>query len=81
MPRPQGARPRDTEGGANPVAVYLSDMDKKPEASAVPASRLARLTQLGTMTAGVAGNMALGGMAEISRGRRPAMRGSAVDAN
>lgn len=49
-------------------------MNNKPDVSAVPASRLARLTQLGTMTAGVAGNMALGGMAELGRGRRPAMR-------
>lgn len=40
----------------------------------VPASRAARLTRLGSMTAGVAGNMALGGMAQLTRGKRPTMR-------
>ncbi len=40
----------------------------------VPASRTARLTRLGAMTAGVAGNMALGGMAHLTRGKRPSMR-------
>jgi len=40
----------------------------------VPASRAARLTRLGSMTAGIAGNMALGGMTQLSRGKRPAMR-------
>ncbi len=49
-------------------------MRDKPEATPVPASRLARMTQLGGMTLGVAGNMAVGGMAELGRGRRPAMR-------
>ncbi|MEQ6201506.1 AarF/ABC1/UbiB kinase family protein [Sulfitobacter sp. HNIBRBA2951] len=42
---------------------------------AVPASRLGRLTRLGSMTAGVAGNMALGGMAQLGRGQRPDWRG------
>ena len=41
---------------------------------AVPASRLGRLSRLGSMTAGVAGNMALGGMAQLGRGQRPAWR-------
>ena len=41
---------------------------------AVPASRLGRLTRLGSMTAGVAGNMALGGMAQLGRGQRPEWR-------
>ena len=36
----------------------------------VPSSRLARLSHLGAMTAGVAGNMALGGMAQLGRGER-----------
>lgn len=40
----------------------------------VPASRLSRLARLGTMTAGVAGNMALGGIAQLGQGRRPAAR-------
>jgi len=42
---------------------------------AVPSSRLARLSRLGSMTAGVAGNMALGGMAQLGRGQRPDWRG------
>ncbi|KIN73452.1 ABC1 kinase family protein [Sulfitobacter guttiformis] len=41
---------------------------------AVPSSRLGRLTRLGTMTAGVAGNMALGSMAQLGRGQRPEWR-------
>lgn len=41
---------------------------------AVPASRLGRLSHLGAMTAGVAGNMALGGIAQLGRGQRPDMR-------
>ncbi|MEH6646918.1 ABC1 kinase family protein [Sulfitobacter sp.] len=42
---------------------------------AVPASRLGRLSRLGFMTAGVAGNMAIGGMAQLGRGERPDWRG------
>jgi predicted unusual protein kinase regulating ubiquinone biosynthesis (AarF/ABC1/UbiB family) len=41
---------------------------------AVPSSRIARLSRLSSMTAGVAGNMALGGMAQLGRGQRPAWR-------
>lgn len=50
--------------------------DKPPNARpvAVPARRLARIGQLGTMTAGVAGNMAINGLAQWGRGRRPAMK-------
>ncbi len=40
----------------------------------VPAGRLARLTRLGSLTAGVAGNMALNGVAQLGRGQRPVMR-------
>lgn len=49
-------------------------MSQKTTASTVPASRLSRLTHLGSMTAGVAGNMALGGLSELTKGRRPTMR-------
>ncbi|MCF2871872.1 AarF/ABC1/UbiB kinase family protein [Octadecabacter sp. G9-8] len=42
---------------------------------AVPAGRVARLSRLGRMTAGVAGNMALGGLAQVGRGERPSMQG------
>ncbi|MEM1314425.1 MAG: AarF/ABC1/UbiB kinase family protein [Pseudomonadota bacterium] len=41
----------------------------------VPSGRLARLTRLGAMTAGVAGDMAWNGAAELGRGRRPSWRG------
>jgi len=42
---------------------------------AVPANRLGRLSRLGVMTAGVAGNMAIGGMAQLGRGERPDWKG------
>jgi predicted unusual protein kinase regulating ubiquinone biosynthesis (AarF/ABC1/UbiB family) len=48
--------------------------DARNKGLAVPASRLGRLSRLGSMTAGVAGNMALGGMAQLGRGQRPAWR-------
>lgn len=41
---------------------------------AVPAGRAARLGRLGRMTAGVAGNMALGGLAQLGKGQRPKMQ-------
>ncbi|WP_298430327.1 AarF/ABC1/UbiB kinase family protein [uncultured Jannaschia sp.] len=40
----------------------------------VPAGRLSRMTRLGAMVAGVAGNMAMGGAADLARGRRPTSR-------
>lgn len=40
----------------------------------VPSRRLSRLGRLGAMTAGIAGNMAAGGIAQLGRGRRPSMR-------
>ncbi len=40
----------------------------------VPAGRLTRMAQLGGMTASVAGNMAVGSLAQLGRGQRPAMR-------
>jgi predicted unusual protein kinase regulating ubiquinone biosynthesis (AarF/ABC1/UbiB family) len=48
--------------------------DPRDKGLAVPASRLGRLTRLGSMTAGVAGNMALGSMAQLGRGQRPEWR-------
>lgn len=41
---------------------------------AVPSSRIGRMARLGRVTAGVAGNMALGGVAQLGRGQRPNMR-------
>ena len=48
----------------------------RPEkrAMAVPSTRLSRLARLGGMTAGVAGNMAVGSLTAISRGNRPVWR-------
>jgi len=46
--------------------------DQKP--LAVPSSRVGRLARLGKMTAGVAGNMAAGSIAQLGRGERPRMR-------
>lgn len=43
-------------------------------AVAVPSGRLSRLTRLGAMTAGIAGNMALSGAAQLGQGRRPDLR-------
>lgn len=40
----------------------------------VPAHRLRRFGKLSGMTAGIAGNMALNGIAQLGRGQRPAMR-------
>ena len=40
---------------------------------AVPTGRIARLGRLGTMTAGVAGNMAMGSLAQLARGQRPSL--------
>ncbi|PUB18620.1 ABC1 kinase family protein [Yoonia sediminilitoris] len=50
---------------------------KQPDARAipVPSRRLSRLGQLGTMTASIAGNMALNGVAQLGRGQRPSMQG------
>ncbi|MCB5199768.1 AarF/ABC1/UbiB kinase family protein [Loktanella sp. TSTF-M6] len=41
----------------------------------VPAHRLSRLGRLGSMTAGIAGNMAVNGAAQLGRGQRPTLRG------
>ena len=52
-------------------------MDEKPKpavARAVPTHRLVRFGRLGTLTAGVAGNMALNGLALLGQGKRPVLR-------
>lgn len=41
---------------------------------AVPSSRLARFGKLGGLTAGIAGNMAVNGMAQLGKGQRPSVR-------
>ncbi|MEJ6398357.1 ABC1 kinase family protein [Yoonia sp. 208BN28-4] len=52
----------------------MSDKPSKAQAMAVPSSRIGRVSRLGAMTAGVAGNMALNGLAQVGRGQRPKMR-------
>lgn len=43
-------------------------------ALAVPSNRLSRFGRLGGMTAGIAGNMAVQGIAQLGRGQKPALR-------
>ena len=53
-------------------------MDKKlaqSRALAVPSHRITRFGKLSGMTAGIAGNMALNGIAQFSQGQRPTVRG------
>lgn len=45
-----------------------------PRALAVPTSRAGRAGRLGVMTAGIAGSVALGGLAQLGRGQRPQLR-------
>ncbi len=45
-----------------------------PRPIAVPAGRVSRLTHLGAMTAGVAGNMAVNGLRQWAGGQRPTAR-------
>ncbi len=52
----------------------MSQNDKQARALAVPSSRLSRFSRLGSLTAGVAGNMAFNGLAQLAQGRKPAMR-------
>ncbi|MBT8459063.1 MAG: AarF/ABC1/UbiB kinase family protein [Boseongicola sp.] len=52
-------------------------MDSKrsnARALAVPTGRLSRFGRLGSMTAGVAGSMALNGLQQLGQGQRPVMR-------
>jgi predicted unusual protein kinase regulating ubiquinone biosynthesis (AarF/ABC1/UbiB family) len=58
------------------LCAYFHYMTKPPiaRAVAVPARRVSRLGRLGAMAAGVAGNMALGGIAQLGQGHRPNMR-------
>ncbi|MDP5360338.1 MAG: AarF/ABC1/UbiB kinase family protein [Paracoccaceae bacterium] len=52
----------------------MNQKHKDARALAVPASRFSRFSGLGTMTAGVAGNMAINGLAQLAQGQKPAMR-------
>lgn len=52
----------------------MTDKIDEKNALAVPSGRIARLTRLGSMTAGIAGNMAMHGAAQLGRGHKPSMR-------
>jgi len=52
----------------------MTERDGSPRVSAVPFGRFARLSRLGSMTAGVAGNMAMNGLTQLGRGERPSAR-------
>lgn len=52
----------------------MTRQTRESRALPVPSSRISRFSKLGSMTAGVAGNMALQGLGELGRGRKPAFR-------
>ncbi|ABG33200.1 ubiquinol-cytochrome C reductase [Roseobacter denitrificans] len=52
----------------------MIDRADDPRALAVPSGRIARLGRLSSMTAGVAGSMAVNGLAQLGQGQRPSMR-------
>lgn len=52
----------------------MSDKSDTARALAVPSSRISRFSRLSAMTAGVAGNMTVNGLAQLARGHKPAMR-------
>jgi predicted unusual protein kinase regulating ubiquinone biosynthesis (AarF/ABC1/UbiB family) len=52
----------------------MTDKPKDRRAVAVPHRRLSRLGRMGVMAIGVAGNMAANGIAQVSKGQRPALR-------
>jgi predicted unusual protein kinase regulating ubiquinone biosynthesis (AarF/ABC1/UbiB family) len=49
----------------------MSDEFHEPKGSEVPRGRLMRAGRMGGLGAGLVGRSALGGMAELARGRRP----------
>lgn len=53
----------------------MDDPSSKARPIAVPSGRLSRIGRLGSLTAGVATNMALNGAAQIGQGKRPSLRG------
>lgn len=52
----------------------MPEKESTAQAMPVPANRAVRFGKLGSMTAGIAGNMALNGIAQLGRGQRPSMR-------
>ena len=52
----------------------MSKPDSSSRPSRVPSSRMSRLGRLTALTAGVAGNVAVNGLAQLGQGRRPEMR-------
>lgn len=52
----------------------MSEKQSTAQAMPVPTGRAVRFGKLGAMTAGIAGNMAVNGLAQLGRGERPSMR-------
>lgn len=52
----------------------MTDRPPSSRARAVPSGRISRFARLGTMTAGIAGNMAVAALGDIGHGTRPDMR-------
>ncbi len=52
----------------------MNNPEYRARAVRIPQSRLARATRMGSMTAGVAGNMALNGLIQLGRGQQPTTR-------
>ncbi len=52
----------------------MSSSTSNARAVRIPQTRLARATRMGTMTAGVAGNMAFNGLMQLGRGQQPTAR-------
>lgn len=52
----------------------MSTKQNEPRSIAVPHRRLSRVGHMGALGLGVAGNMALNGLAQLGKGQRPSMR-------
>ena len=52
----------------------MNDTPSPDKGLAVPSGRVSRFARLGRVTAGVAGNMALGGLRDLGRGQRPSFQ-------
>jgi predicted unusual protein kinase regulating ubiquinone biosynthesis (AarF/ABC1/UbiB family) len=59
-----------TVGSVQPKALRMKN---NQSGRAIPASRLQRLSRFGGLAAGIAGNVAVGGLRELANGKRPRM--------
>lgn len=63
------------------MSTDLRKKSSQAKALAVPSGRIARFGRLGSLTAGVAGNVALNGIAQLGRGQKPSLRDLLLTAN